>query len=771
MDTLENLDKKLRVTGKFDKLAVYCEILELKGKQQDANLVKTYLQARSTYQDYLDFDPQAPLPLRNCMTEAFFHTFKAIRYYLGGKDFAKVYDDFTRLEPQLSQNNLLAQIYADLSFIFWAQNALDTALEYGIKSLQLAERYCDNDTLHGRYSNIGFIYESKGDFTKAEFYYIKGLDYGFSVNSDHIISLAYCGLGRINIASGNFKAAITNFLEAVKSLGNEQSRDYMVICLNLSTAYGKSGDYQESLKYSQIIANKTDKQSNSEMYYSILMNTANCHMHLGNTKKAKQNFQEIIDGYPEHKRRQALSGAMLNLANMKSKEGKHEEALAIFLQSKEHVTETDDKFQVVLVDLGLGIVNSKLGNHEQAIGFLDSALKNAEELKLSSEIVECHKILSQIYESTNQADKALEHYKQYHLCESKIKDEKVNLDMKSIKDHYLKQNSTNSSETLYRSHSMMSRELANLVKTPFIGTSRALREVFSKALLCAQDGHAPVLITGESGSGKEIISRIIHCASARKEKPYTAVNSVAFADSLIESTFFGSEKGSYTGSAEGKSGYFEVTQFGTLFLDEISEMSLSMQSKLLRVLEEHVINRVGGTKDIPIDFRLISATNKSLNDLATQNLFRFDLLNRINTLQVNIPPLRERSEDIPLLINHFISLYRPKFRAEPVVLSKAAMDLLCNYQYPGNVRELRNIIQRSVLLCSKTVLEPEDIVIAGQASDTCVNTLPSSETLNLEEWENHLIKKAMLRSNNVQVKAAALLGISPFALNRRLHKS
>ena len=770
MDTLKSLEKKLEKAGKFDKLAVYCEILALKCEKQDKKIIITYKQALAAYQDYLDYDPQAPASLRGYMTEVFFHTFKAIRNYLGGKDFARVYEAYTRLEPQLSPGDILAQIYADLSFIFWAQNLWDTALEYGLKSLKQAELSLDRDILPGRYSNIGFVYESKGDYTNAELYYERGLDYGFRMNSDHILSLAHCGLGRARLAAGNHRAATTNFLEALKCLNDEKGEDYLIICFNLGAAYGKSGDYQESLKYFQIINDNTDKHSNPEMYYSTLMNTANCYMYLGDNRQAEQNYLEIIASDPEHNDLQTLSGAMLNLARIKSQESKQAEALEIYLGSKIHIAQTGNKYQDVVADFGLGTVYAELGENERAISYFKTALQNAQELNLSFEIMSSHRSLSRIYESINQPEKALMHYKEYHACEMESKDAKVNLDMKSIKNQYQKKDRAQSMETLYADHSMMSRELAALVKTPFIGTSRALREVFSKALLCAQESAAPVLITGESGTGKEIVSRIVHYASSRKIHPYTAVNSVAFSDSLIESTFFGSEKGSFTGSTQSKNGYFEITQFGTLFLDEISEMSLSMQSKLLRVLEEHVINRVGGTKDIPIDFRLISATNKDLDDLSAQNLFRFDLLNRINTLRINIPPLREHSEDIPLLVKHFISLYRPQSGSESVAISKAAMDLLCNYHYPGNVRELRNIIQRSVLVCNKNVLEPEDIVIGEQRAETKANSGPLGDSLNLEDWENHLIKKAMLASNNVQAKAAIMLGISPFALNRRLRK-
>jgi DNA-binding NtrC family response regulator len=203
-------------------------------------------------------------------------------------------------------------------------------------------------------------------------------------------------------------------------------------------------------------------------------------------------------------------------------------------------------------------------------------------------------------------------------------------------------------------------------------------------------------------------------------------------------------------------------------------MPLSMQSKLLRVVEDHVIHRVGSTKDIALNFRLISATNSDLHRLSQQNEFRFDLLNRINTLVIHIPPLRERMGDIPLLIDYFIDLYSEQQGITKPIFTKETLEFLINYNYPGNVRELRNIIQRSILLCSKPVVEPDDIIFSAGKSvhegdgSAEILAFPESCSLSLANWERKLIRTAMQQSGNVQAKAAKLLGISPYSLNRKL---
>ncbi len=770
MEPCKELEKKLKKAGKFDKLSVYAEILSLQYQNRDPLLISTFYEAITAFQEYLDFDPHPPQSLRVHLTEVFFIVFQAIRFYAGPTRFKEVYASFGSYRQHLVESDSLAQIYADLSFMFWCQSNHSQALEYGKKSLCIVEESDNSQILPGRYSNVGFIYESMGDFAHAEDYYEKGLNFGMQVNSDRIKSLAYCGFGRVNAATSNFKAAIKYFLEALKHLSDESTDEYMTVCSNLGTAYGKLGDYQESLKYFSKFANDSLKKDNPELYYSSLMNTANCYINLGNLPQAESNLKEVIASFNEHRNLQAVSGALLNLGRIKAAQGNLQEAVVHYQKSMEQIAQTGNQIQEVVADLGLGTVYHQLKDTQQAVECLSNALHKATQLNLKSEIMQCHRQLSLVYEESSLYAEALAHYKQYQACETEIKDAKFDLDIKCIKSQYESKSRKPGSEALYKTHSIISVELAKLVKAPLIGTSKAIREVLNKALLCAGNDIAPVLITGESGTGKEIIARIIHYASARKHAPYTSVNSVAFSDSLVESTFFGSEKGAYTGSMERKNGYFEAAQHGTLFLDEIGEMSLAMQSKLLRVLEEHVIHRVGGTKDIAVDFRLISATNKNLYELTDQNTFRFDLLNRINTLEINLPPLRERMEDIPMLVDYFISLFSGHRGANVCVISKAALDRLYDYHYPGNVRELKNIIQRSILLCNKAVLEPEDIVIAEKSTDNNGDKDIHLSTLNLEDWEKHLIKTAMLKAGNIQAKAAVMLGISPYALNRKLRK-
>ncbi|EMS78375.1 MULTISPECIES: sigma-54-dependent transcriptional regulator [Desulfotignum] len=309
-----------------------------------------------------------------------------------------------------------------------------------------------------------------------------------------------------------------------------------------------------------------------------------------------------------------------------------------------------------------------------------------------------------------------------------------------------------------------------------IGKSKPMQKLYEIIRKVAPT-NATVLIEGESGTGKEMVARSIHYNSLRKDHPMVAVNCAAFAESLLESELFGHEKGAFTGAAALKKGRFELADKGTLFLDEIGELSMPLQVKLLRVLQERTIERVGGTTPIPVDFRLIAATNKTLEDEVANNHFREDLYYRLNVVKAVIPPLRERPEDIPLLMNHFIE----KFTRESSTVNrvkgfnKEAARILCDHLWNGNVRELENVIERSVILASKEVITPADL--PPRMRETPENTLDLEgipEGVGLVETlaavEKRMIIRAMTLSGNVQTKAARILGIGKSGLNQKLKK-
>jgi two-component system response regulator PilR (NtrC family) len=282
-----------------------------------------------------------------------------------------------------------------------------------------------------------------------------------------------------------------------------------------------------------------------------------------------------------------------------------------------------------------------------------------------------------------------------------------------------------------------------------------------------------VLITGESGTGKELIARAIHFNSQGKYKPFMAINCAAIPEQLIDSELFGYEKGAFTGAAVRRIGLFEAADKGTLFLDEIGDLSLALQAKILRTLQEREVRRLGGREQIKIDVRIIAATNKQLEAEIRKGNFREDLFYRLNVIAIQVPPLRERSTDIPALAEHFIEKYSKKVGKSVRKISNEAMRFLIEYSWPGNVRQLESVIERVILLCEKERIELKDLpseIKTGPVPVTDFDFQLPSEGFSLEEFERELITKTMEKNQWVIAKAAKQLGLSYKTLQYRLDK-
>jgi two-component system response regulator PilR (NtrC family) len=294
-----------------------------------------------------------------------------------------------------------------------------------------------------------------------------------------------------------------------------------------------------------------------------------------------------------------------------------------------------------------------------------------------------------------------------------------------------------------------------------IGRSQKMQELFKMIEVVSVTG-STILITGESGTGKELVAKAIHLNSPRAESPFVSVNCGAFTETLLESELFGYMKGSFTGATSNKKGLFEVSDKGTIFLDEIGDTSLAMQVKLLRVLQERTLRRVGGTEEVPVDVRIISATNRDLPAMVKDGQFREDLYYRISVIPMHIPPLRHRSDDIPLLANHFLSRLNATMGKRIERLSDEALKRIESYSWPGNVRELENAIERAFILETTTELSATHLpeFVASVSGSNATISIPD-EGFSLEEFVENLqksyLEEALRRSNGVQVKAAELL--------------
>jgi two-component system, NtrC family, response regulator len=307
-----------------------------------------------------------------------------------------------------------------------------------------------------------------------------------------------------------------------------------------------------------------------------------------------------------------------------------------------------------------------------------------------------------------------------------------------------------------------------------IGKSKPMREIFDLIAKVSRS-KASVLITGPSGTGKELIAKATHYNSPRRDRPFVSINCGALTETLLESELFGHEKGAFTGATAAKKGRFEMADGGTLFLDEVGEMPPSLQVKLLRVLQEMEFERVGGTRSIQVDVRVISASNRNIKEDVANEQFREDLFYRLNVIHIEVPPLTERTEDIKLLVNHFIDKYSEDETAERIQLSPEAWKAIYGHTWPGNIRELENTIERAVVLNTNGVITLEDLPeeLSNPQEDLPVERfIPVEAPLQktLEQIEEKLIRRALEHSGHVQAHAASMLGITKSLMQHKMKK-
>lgn len=304
--------------------------------------------------------------------------------------------------------------------------------------------------------------------------------------------------------------------------------------------------------------------------------------------------------------------------------------------------------------------------------------------------------------------------------------------------------------------------------TALVGQSRSIREL-ERTIDVLASSDASAIITGESGTGKEVVARKVHALSARRDKPFIAINTAAIPEGLIESEVFGHEQGAFTGATKPRAGVFELANGGTLFLDEIAEMPISLQPKLLRILEDGRARRLGGSKELSFDVRVLAATNRNASQAIRDGLLREDLFYRLNVFELTLAPLRERADDIPLLAQHFVREFNRKHRLEVEGVTDAALELLGAHPWPGNVRELRNVIERAVIVARTGRIEPKHLppylqtLRAGVAPTL---TLPAGTTL--AEAERLLIVQTLERVGNNKAEAARQLGLDVKTIRNKL---
>ncbi len=404
-----------------------------------------------------------------------------------------------------------------------------------------------------------------------------------------------------------------------------------------------------------------------------------------------------------------------------------------------------------------------LGEEDYAVVLTDLRMKGMQGLELLAEIKRLHPeinvILMTAFGSVETAVEAMKHGASDYLTKPVRKDELVRVIERVVREASLRREVNRLRKAVHKEYSFHQ----------ILGKSKAMQGVFDLIKRVA-DSPTNVLITGESGTGKELVAKAIHFNSDRKDAPFVPVNCAAIPEQLLESELFGHMRGAFTDAKFDKRGLFEEAQKGTLFLDEISELPLMLQAKLLRAIQEREIRRVGANKPVPVDVRIIAATNLNLGEEVKAKRFRDDLYYRLNVIELKLPPLRDRREDIPLLVEAFLRKCGESRGKDVKGVSEAALAMLMDYAWPGNVRELENVIERAVTLSRGEKVSPDDLpsAVQGARGDRRVLDEAAEKTLPLHEIEKEYIKKILEKMGGNKYQAAHVLGIDRKTLYRKL---
>ncbi len=765
---MTNIDEKialLKKSGKIDKIRIYSELIKDAFKEKPEYLYQYFEEMHELVKDFLKFDPNLNEDIKIQLGMALKYLFLRIRNISDIQAFDRFKPVYDSLKVLISDKEVIANILQAYGYVYWLKNEHELALKYLNESLNIINQ-TDSLDIPQRYTNVGYIYEFKGDYIKAEEYYNEALEFAKRHNSDIALEYAYAALGRLSHCTGKYDLAI-KYYESSLSLSDstKPTINHIIIKSNIAMNYYRTNRTDKALNLLFQIKLDWVRKLNPELYYSILANIGACYTSFDNFVESRKYDIQVLEYAEKSQIIPLLMSSYSSVGYCDWKLKNYDDAIKRLNKALEYAEKDNNLKKKMLILQTLGEVYIDLDKLDLAMKILIKADKLAKKSadflvqeRLKHKIAYCHEKKGNYKLAHATLLEEINILKQAKADKSRLDKETEERQLVSSgqKTHYIYTGGM----------SLLSNEINGAIGLPIIGTSKSIQDIIEKAFIASKN-HANVLILGESGTGKESIARLIHHASIRSNNDFVEINSAVFTTSLAESSLFGHKKGSFTGATDNHKGLIEKSDHGTLFFDEIGEMPIEIQSMLLRVLETKEITPLGDTAKKSVDFRLICATNINVAELAEKEKFRFDLYHRINTIEINLPPLRERKSDIPLLVKYYLQHFSKEMNAKVPSITQEALTKLYNYNYPGNIRELKNIVQRLILFCKNEQIESDDVFLTNSVNSSLDK---SEENLDLEDIEKQYICIAMARSKNVITKAAKLLGISSYALSRRIKK-
>ncbi len=654
--------------------------------------------------------------------------------------------------------NRLMIVYFEAASAYFRQGEYKLAIENFNLAIDCADKTNDIENKANIMNNLGECYIFMNQNLLALDYTMKALAIREELKQKQKIGLSLTNVTRIYNNLAEYDKSLEYGLKALEILKNSPGLAVYANALNtVGITYYCLENYDQALEYLYQSLELKEKQRNPIRISNTLNSIANVYMKQGQLEEAKKLHTEALKIRQANNALELISRSKLRLADIAYRMGDTNQAEKLCLEAASHLKE-NNQLLLELYDL--------LASIYQATEAYPKACHYHNEYR---------KLFKTVAEQTN--DHRLAEMRTRFKLEQKDRETELLIE----KNHELEEKNKmilsqkeRLDETLdelrrsERNLDFLTEEIKSSFETRIIGRSEAMQNILRLMSKVAQADDTSVLIMGESGTGKELVARGIHEMSRRKSKYFHAINSSAISSSLFESEFFGYEKGAFTGALDRKAGWFEVTDGGTLFLDEIGNMPLDHQIKLLRVLEERNIIRVGARHEIPVNVRVISATNLNLLDLVDNKTFREDLYHRLAAFVINIPPLRERSEDIQPLVEHFVNLYTTRMNKPIRRIDPGIYNALSCYAFPGNIRELRNMVERALIICDSSTLQFKHFSIPANGKQKSPD-IPD-DIIPIDTLERTMLLRALRRTGNNQTQAAKLLGLSQKAVERRINK-
>ncbi|MDP8220543.1 MAG: sigma 54-interacting transcriptional regulator [Candidatus Stygibacter frigidus] len=677
------------------------------------------------------------------------------------------------------ENGSLEELVKDLEVIlmayFRAREIIKT-IPYGEELVDIFRKSGKKKKLAQKLDFMGRVYMIQPDFNKALEYFQKALDISRELEEKKEESYCLLSLGMVQRRMGNLAESLESFFKANEIMEQLQEKvdiskdmkfkgNYFQVLDQLGVIYNILKQPEQALQYMELSLQKAKEINYLSSIYTGLINLGVFYSDK-DLEKTLAYYQEALPYVKKAGNKDVLAIVLNNIGGVYEDMENYAQALENYQKAIAIAEEQKIEHNLSIFLKHIGSVYFKQGKYEEALQYLNRSLAIAEQQCQKGEVEEIYKMLSDIYRALGKFGETLKYYDQY----TDLKDKRLNSEViEKISHLQQKYEETHKQLVVTRQkNSLISEVLKTKMKMNFIGRTQSIKKVIDLAMMAAKHKDTNVLITGESGTGKEIIANMIHYASERSNNLFITVNSGSIPETLMESEFFGYKKGAFTGAASDKAGYLQQADNGTLFLDEIGDMPFALQTKLLRVLECRRYQPLGSDCEITADFRLITATNKDIDKLISSDIFRIDLFYRINTIEIQIPPLRERKSDIEPLVNYFITHFAQTLNKPAPRLAVDVIEYLEKYSFPGNVRELRNMIERAMITLNSDTINKEDLALRLDIGKKSKAVDISSMTL--DEMEYKMIMDALKKTDHNITDAAKVLGIHYTTLSRKLKK-